>query len=57
MVMDEVVQRVQVQGGLVELLQLPCGGLIYRSSATGYALYSDNLERALIRVGHLQGKI
>lgn len=54
--MGEVIQRITIQGGLIEVLRLPGGALTYRSSATGYAIYSSTLDRAVTRLAHLQGR-
>jgi len=54
--MGEVIQRLETNGGLLEVLRLPSGALAYRSSATGYSLYSNTMERAMTVLGHLQGK-
>lgn len=55
--MGEVIQQAMVGGGLIEVLRLPGGQLGYRSSATGYSIYSDTPERALIVLGYLKGRI
>lgn len=55
--MGEVIQRSRVGDGLIEVLRLPDGQLSYRSSAAGYALYSDSRDRAITVLGWLQGRI
>lgn len=55
--MGEVIQRALLHGGLIEVLRLPGGQLAYRSSAAGYAIYSETPERAAAALGWLQGRV
>lgn len=51
----DVIQRWLHPQGVIEVLRLPGGRLVYRSSAAGYSLYTDTPDQAHQALAHLSG--